>query len=82
MQHSNVHSETMRKTQAAQHAELYHAAVSADEAWHAELVKAFGKRAGDRRYDSDKSGHPMACRLAHAVWQQANEAWIAKMVRQ
>lgn len=54
--------------------ELHQAWKDADNAWQAELVKAFGKDAGNRRYDMDKSGHPRACRVAHA---QKRKAWRA-----
>ena len=29
----------------------YHAFVAADDQWHAELVRVFGREAGDARYD-------------------------------
>ncbi len=53
----------------------YEVATAADAAWQAELVKAFGRDACNRRYDMDQSKHPMACREAYAKWGAAMNAW-------
>ena len=42
---------------------LYYAAVAADDAWGAELVKLFGKRAGDARYTIEGISTPELTRL-------------------
>lgn len=46
-----------------------------DEAWSAELAKAFGNDAGDRRYDMNKAYHPDAANAAHAELYQARDAF-------
>lgn len=52
---------------------------SADATWSRELEKAFGENSKERRYDVDKSDHPLACRAAHhkreicrVIWEQAS----------
>lgn len=42
---------------------LYRAAIAADQAWHDELVKVFGKRAGDARYTAQGSSTPTLAAL-------------------
>ena len=38
-----------------------------DDRWSEALTKAFGRNAGDRRYDIDQSSHPQECRDLHAL---------------
>lgn len=60
---------------------LHTAAMLADEAWQQQLVKVFGKGAGDARYVSAGKGEPgSALRAAHDARQQATEAWRASIV--
>lgn len=54
--------------------ELHRDWQDADNAWQDELSKAFGKDAGDRRYEMDKSSHPAACL---AAYEQKKMAWRA-----
>ena len=60
------------------------AAQVADDAWHASLVRAFGRQACNRRYNEDTSRHPEACRrlgaaflaasiALHLAWQASGE---------
>lgn len=51
----------------------WRAVLVADDAWSAELRRAFGERARDRRYDADDSSHPPACRRARAHLAVARE---------
>lgn len=53
---------------------LQAACIEADNAWQATLEAAFGRDAGDRRYDLDKSSHPAECQAAHAVWKAIQAA--------
>lgn len=46
-----------------------------DEQWSDTLQEAFGKDAGDRRYDNDKSSHPIKCQTAYLIRNQASEAF-------
>ena len=49
----------------------YEAWVAADRAWMAELEKAFGADACNRRFDMDQVEHPVACREAFERWKLA-----------
>lgn len=60
-------------------AELYRAALAADQRFAAELKKAYGRDACNRRYDADTSKHPPAVREAYAEFQATNEAWLEAM---
>lgn len=42
----------------------YHAALAADNAWHAELTRVYGRRAGDMRYRAEGKATP----ALHALW--------------
>lgn len=57
------------------------AADAADEAWHAALVRAFGSKARERRYDLDTSHHPEECRRLRRAFFAAllkqDAAWKA-----
>jgi hypothetical protein len=58
--------------------QLWYAWKAADEAWHNALVRAFGKSAGDRRYDSQEkklTTHPDYCLEAEARWDNAGAAY-------
>lgn len=57
--------------------ELYRAAIEADKAFHAALVRAFGTNAGDRRYDVDESDWTQECRIACWHYQTATAEWLA-----
>jgi hypothetical protein len=61
-------------------AELFAATLQADDARSAALRRAFGKAAGDRRYDHDQSSHPAECRAAYAALVAARAAWDAAKV--
>jgi hypothetical protein len=50
---------------------------AACDAWSKSLRRAFGNRAGDRRYDMDKSGHPAECRALYAEFCRTRDAWYA-----
>jgi hypothetical protein len=53
-------------------AEAYRAAVAADGAWHAELVKTFGRAASNARYEKRGRGDPgTALQVAHDAWTDA-----------
>lgn len=56
--------------------DLYHAALAADAAFQAALVRAFGKDAAERRYDMDNSSHPDYVREACARKLAADKAWL------
>jgi hypothetical protein len=56
----------------------YLAAVTADEAWHVELARQYGKAAGDARYDARGTATPELQRL-HKAFRVANDAWLAFM---
>jgi len=58
----------MTRTPEAQAA--YEAWVTADQDWMAELEKAFGTDACNRRFQADQSEHPQACRDAAANWSR------------
>ena len=59
--------------------EAHRRAQATDDAWQAELVKAFGKRAGDVRYTKAGEGEEgSALRLAHDARMVAQEAWHAE----
>jgi hypothetical protein len=49
----------------------YEAWVEADRVWMAELEKAFGKDACNRRFDLNQDKHPTACKVACLKWQAA-----------
>ena len=60
--------------------DLYQAALAAAAAWHAELHRAFGKQAGDMRYQPAGKGAPgSALRAAFENWHRANDAWRASI---
>ena len=46
-----------------------------DAVWQGELVKAFGRDAGNRRYDYDNSGHPARCRAARDAFHAAQDQY-------
>lgn len=60
-------------------ATLYRQAIAADEAWSAELRRAFGSDACNRRYDLDRSSHPEPCRVAEAEFDRTTAAWLERM---
>jgi hypothetical protein len=56
--------------------EKHKAALATDNAWSAELCKAFGKRAGDVRYTVEGQGRPgSALRAAYEARKAAQIAW-------
>ena len=50
------------------------AAQAANDAFHASLVRAFGRQACNRRYDEDTSRHPEECRRLGAAFVAASTA--------
>lgn len=55
----------------------YAAFASADDAWQAELVNAFGKRASDARYMPEGKGHQgSTLRAAYDAFCAARELWL------
>jgi N12 class adenine-specific DNA methylase len=62
--------------------ELDMALQKADDAWSAELQKAFGKEAGDKRYGAAGKGEPgSALRKAYDVRDAARQAYEAEKAR-
>lgn len=65
----------------------YSAACAADEAYQAELVRVYGSRAGDMRYQSSKHDDPalIAAREAKLkaddVWRAAHQGYEIATVR-
>ena len=60
--------------------DLYRAAIAADDAFHAELVRVWKSDAGTMRYHPSK--HTDAALLAaRAAFETANQAWIQEMLR-
>jgi hypothetical protein len=57
---------------------LYDAANTADAAWHAELVRVFGKNAGDARYDK-RGVSTETLRNLHTKFRETTSAWIAHL---
>ena len=58
--------------------ETYRAWLAADEAWSAELRRAFGKQAGDMRYLPQGRGAPgSALRVTYEAFCAGREAWEA-----
>lgn len=56
--------------------EAYYAACGADAAWHGELVRIYGKRAGDVRYTKagrGKSGTLL--RDLFTAWSASRDSW-------
>lgn len=47
----------------------------ADDVWSRALREAFGPQALRRRYDTDQSAHPPACRNAFAARKEALRHW-------
>ena len=59
--------------------EKHRYALETDQAWQAELVKVFGKRAGDMRYVKAGRGElGSALRAAYEARTAAQEAWHAE----
>jgi hypothetical protein len=59
--------------------EAHREALATDNAWQAELVKAFGKHAGDMRYQSPGKGDPgTALRAAYEARMAAQARWHAE----
>lgn len=57
---------------------LWYSWQAADEAWHNQLVAAFGKDACNRRYDPARvklTTHPASCLEAEAKWDSAGQAY-------
>jgi hypothetical protein len=55
-----------------EHFAAYHAAIAADAAWSAELLRRFGKRAGDVRYTKQGEGEPgSTLRRLYVAWVNA-----------
>ena len=59
--------------------EAYRAFLTADDVWQAELVKVYGKRAGDARYTSEGKATSRLAEL-HKAFQEAGLAWRERMV--
>ena len=57
---------------------LYDAANAADNAWHDELVRCYGKAAGDKRYTAEGTATARLATL-HAEFRRTMEAWLAHM---
>jgi hypothetical protein len=56
---------------------LYYAALEADNAWQAELVRLFKKNAGDIRYTDKGKGDPgSVLRTLHDQAETAKSAWM------
>lgn len=54
----------------------YNAFAAADDAWSAELVRAFGKRASEARYTAEGKGEPgTPLRAASDAFHEARKAW-------
>jgi len=52
--------------------EAYDAAIAADSAWQAELVKTFGRQACNARYEKRGRGEPGSeLARAHDAWMRA-----------
>ncbi len=59
--------------------DLHRAALATDDAWQAELVRCFGKQAGDVRYAKAGKGEPgTPLRAAYEARKAAQEAWHAE----
>ena len=62
-------------------AKLYHAAVNADDAWHAELVRLFGKQACNIRYTKQGEGNAgTELNRLYLAWVHANNEWMKAYV--
>ena len=70
---------TQTKEQTMNVHDAYRAFMRADNAWHDELVKVFGKRAGDARYTPEGKSTPMLKEL-HTAFQDAGLQWRRLMV--
>lgn len=58
--------------------QIYQEAKDADDAWHAELVKQFGKQAGDKRYTKEGKGEAgTELRRLYEAWSECNAALAA-----
>jgi hypothetical protein len=58
--------------------QLYKDACKADDAWSAELVKLYGKRAGDMRYTKEgKGSEGSELRRLHDAWSERRDALSA-----
>lgn len=55
------------------HQAAYRVAIDADKAWHDELVRLYGRQAGDARYDTRGTSTPRLEELWRAC-RQANKA--------
>ncbi len=56
--------------------QLYKDALAADDKWHALLVKYFGNRAGDMRYQKAGEGLPGSdLNIAFLEFQYASAVW-------
>lgn len=62
--------------------EAYDAWLAADSAWHTELVRQFGARAGDVRYTAKGHGLP-GSRLfkLYTAWRKASDNYRAATVQ-
>jgi hypothetical protein len=54
--------------------ELYYSAVTADDTWHAELVREYGAKACNARYDTKLNGATSALRTLRDAYHKASEA--------
>lgn len=53
----------------------------ADDAWHAELVAVYGKRAGDARYDPTRNAATPALKTLHDARSAAMRAYEYQQIR-
>lgn len=58
---------------------LYAAALAADEAFHSELVRVYGRKACDARYDRKRNAATPALARLGAAKEAADAAWIAAL---
>jgi hypothetical protein len=62
----------------ATYKQMYQEALAADDAWQAELVRQFGKQAGNKRYTKEGKGEPGSeLRRLHDTFRECNDAWHA-----
>lgn len=65
----------------------YYAAIAADDNYQAELVRVYGSRAGDMRYQSSKHDDPALIKAREAklkadeVWRAAHQGYEMATVR-
>lgn len=60
----------------------YYVAIAADNAWHAELIRLFGKQACNVRYTAKAQGEPGSkLNALYLIFRSTTNAWLKQMAK-